>query len=235
MITGLAFIPSTPLLVPEVARGAASEIDGVRQACHEAFARVRATDPERVIIVGAGSETRELRAGTGSLHGFGVAHEVSLDPSTRSSDRLPLSLALGAWLLERETWQGERAALELDPASGRATLASVATALAQEAFRSALVVVADGSAALTDKAPASLHPEAQAVEAQIATALASGHPAHLAELDQDALLRASAAGGPAWFVAGVASAVDHDGTWDAVLHAHEWPYGVGYAVASWVR
>ena len=33
MITGVAFVPSTPLLIPAVASGAAPELDAVRAAC----------------------------------------------------------------------------------------------------------------------------------------------------------------------------------------------------------
>ena len=235
MITALAFVPSTPLLVPEAGRAAASELDDVRAASRVAVVRALSTAPERVVVVGAGSVTREVRAGLGTLRGFGIAYDVPLDPASPSLEQLPLSLTIGAWLLATQGWPGERAALELDPGAGRATLASVATALAGEASRSALLVVADGSAARTAKAPAALHPDAAAFDADVAAALRGGRPHDLTALDADRARAVTAGGWPAWFVAATAAGISADGTWDAVLHADEAPYGVGYLVASWLR
>ena len=245
MITGVAFVPSTPLLVPEVSAGASPELDDVRAACDRALGRLLDTDPDRIVVVGAGRETREHRAGTGSLRGFGVAFDVALDPSspattratgsgTTSSGELPLSLTIGAWLLERVDWRGERAALELDERASQATLAAVATALAGEPFRSALLVVADGSAARSVKAPASLHPDAEAFDATVATALASGRPSDLTAVSRERATAVSAAGWPAWFVAATTAAVSHDGPWLAQVDTDVAPYGVGYFVATWL-
>jgi hypothetical protein len=235
VITALAFVPSTPLLVPEAGRGAAYELDGVRDASYAALARALRTAPERVVVIGAGAVTRELRSGLGTLRGFGIGYDVPLDPATPSAEELPLALTLGAWLLATAGWAGERAALELDPAAGRPTLASVATALAGEPFRSVLLVVADGSAARTEKAPAALHPDAAAFDADVAAALTSGRPHDLTTLDPDRARSVTAAGWPAWFTAATAAGISADGAWDAVLHADEAPYGVGYLVASWLR
>jgi len=234
VITGAAFVPSTPMLAPEVASGAAGELDDVRAASLEALGRVLARGADRVVVVGAGSVMRAHTHGTGSLRGFGVALDVPLDPASPGGAALPLALTVGAWLLAQAGWPGDRVALELDAAAGTATLAAVATAFGQETQRSALLVVADGSAARNEKAPAWLHPDAEAFDADVAAALASGHPHLLAGLDRERAVAVSAAGWPAWYAAATAMAVAEDSSYDAEVLANVAPYGVGYLVAAWV-
>lgn len=235
MITGAAFVPSTPLLVPVVASGAAAELDDVRGASLEALRAAIAQGAERVVVVGAGHEMRTHASGLGSMRGFGVDVDVPLDPAAPAGPRLPLALTLGAWLLAQVGWPGDRLALELDPEASIATVASVATALANTTARQALLVVADGSAARSEKAPRSLHPDAEAFDADVAAALASGHPHLLAELDRDRALAVSAQGWPAWYAAATAMAVAEDAPYKARVLADVAPYGVGYLVAAWTR
>ena len=233
MITAAAFVPSTPMLVPAVASGAAAELDDVRGAALDAVRRVLGTGAGRVVVVGAGRAIRTHTSGTGSLRGFGVDVDVPLDPAAPGVEPLPLALTGGAWLLAQVGWPGDRAALELDPRASTATLASVATSLGNETTRSVLLVVADGSAARSEKAPASLHPDAAPFDADVAAALASGHPHLLAAIDRERATAVSAQGWPAWHVAAVATAVGHDAPYDAEVLADVAPYGVGYLVATW--
>ena len=222
------------MLVPAVASGAAAELDTVRDAAIDAVRRVLARGAERVVLIGAGAEMRTHETGSGSLRGFGVDVEVPLDPAAPGGAALPLSLTVGAWLLGRAGWPGDRVALEIDADGSTATIASVATALGQDSRRSALLVVADGSAARSEKAPASLHPDAEAFDADVVAALASGHAHLLAELDRDRAASVSAAGWPAWHAAAVALAVAEDAPYDAEVRIAAAPYGVGYVVADWV-
>ena len=228
-------MPSAPLLVPAVAVGAAYELDDLRASCVTALRRAIGPGVERIVIVGAGRQVREHHAGVGSFAGFGVDLDVPLDPAQPTAgERLPLSLGIGAWLLAQVGWPGERAALEVDGCADRATLAAVATALAGEPSHTALLVVADGSAARSEKAPASLHPDAEAFDAEVVAALASGHAHLLAGLDRDRAASVSAAGWPAWHAAAVALAVAEDSAYDAEVRVVAAPYGVGYVVADWV-
>ena len=48
-----AVCPHPPMIVPAVATGAASELDGLRTACDEAVARLLAASPDTVCVVGA--------------------------------------------------------------------------------------------------------------------------------------------------------------------------------------
>ena len=109
----------------------------------------------------------------------------------------------------------------------------MAAALAADSTRTALLVVADGSASRTEKAPASLHPDAEAFDREVAAALGlrrsraarRGRPRSSGgrverRLARVARRRPSGSAGTAYA---------------AELHADEAPYGVGYLAASWIR
>ncbi len=230
MITGVAFVPSAPLLVPQVAQGAASELDDVRAASLDAVRRALATPSQRVVIVGAGTTTRTNAAGTASFRGFGVPLDLPLDPASPGGDRLPLALSVGAWLLAQVGWPGERLALEVAASAYDDELDDAGAALAAASETTALIVVADGSAARSEKAPAHLHPGAEAFDASVVAALTSGDPAQLAAIDAAAAHDVTAAGRPAWRTASAALA---GRTFDAALLSDSAPYGVGYVVAAW--
>src|SRR5688500_13761977 len=73
----VVFCPHPPLLLPEVAAGAAAELDDLRDACRRAVATLLATVPRRVVVVGAGPEDRRYGAdATGSFAPYGVAVTV---------------------------------------------------------------------------------------------------------------------------------------------------------------
>jgi hypothetical protein len=55
-----AVCPHPPLLVPELAGGAAPELDALRAACDEAVRRLLAARPDLVVVVGAAEETVPL-------------------------------------------------------------------------------------------------------------------------------------------------------------------------------
>jgi hypothetical protein len=232
VITAAVFVPSTPMLVPAVSCGAAAELDDVRDAAITALREALVPGASRVVVVGAGTATRRHPHGTGTFRGFGVALDVPLDPAVASSERLPLALTIGAWLLTQVGWHGDRVALEVDPASGDPALDAVGAALAAEPGSTVLLVVADGSAARSEKAPASLHPDAEAFDSAVSAALAAGVPTVLAALDRDLALAVTAAGRPAWRVAAAAL---EGSAYDAVVLADTAPYGVGYLVARWLR
>lgn len=240
MITAAAFVPSTPLLAPEAGSGAADEIGDLRAATQQALADALATAPQRVVVLGASSRVigtpqphgiATHASGTGSLRGFGVALDVPLDPAVSSAQPLSLASTMGAWLLGSTGWSGGRLAVELDPASDDAALDACGASLADD-VPTVLLVVADGSASRTEKAPAALHPDAEAFDASVAKALLSGDPAALAALDRDLASAVSSAGRPAWRAAAAAL---QGAAYAADLLADEAPYGVGYLVACWTR
>ncbi|MBI0300856.1 hypothetical protein JBE04_42035, partial [Streptomyces sp. PRKS01-29] len=121
MLIAAAVCPCPPLLVPEVAAGAAPELDGLRAECSEAIRALAAARPQRLIVVGPADRAGRgphAQGAAGSFRGFGVAVDVRLAaPPSRggvsgggdiagggSSRSLPPSLAVAAWLLEHAGW-----------------------------------------------------------------------------------------------------------------------------------
>ncbi|MGW0710391.1 class III extradiol dioxygenase subunit B-like domain-containing protein [Streptomyces sp. NPDC002643] len=79
MLLSAAVCPCPPLLVPEVAAGAAPELDAARDACADALAALAATRPDRLVVVGPAEENGAYEEGArGSFTGFGVDLDVRL-------------------------------------------------------------------------------------------------------------------------------------------------------------
>ncbi|MCO6006382.1 hypothetical protein NE236_15445 [Actinoallomurus purpureus] len=222
MLISAAVCPHPPLLVPEVANGAAAELDGLRAACGEAVRRLGAAD--RLIVVGSGPHALDFGAGAaGTLRPYGVDLTFGAGEPV-----LPLSLTIGRWLL------GDRPAVFRSVAEDTPTAEClrIGADLAALPGTAALLVMGDGSARRTQAAPGYLDPRAAAFDTTAATALAVADGAALAGLDPALATELWAAGRASWQVlAGAAG----DGRFDAALLADVAPYGVGYFVASWVR
>ncbi|MFJ2824049.1 hypothetical protein ACIO7M_23475 [Streptomyces toxytricini] len=239
MLVAAAVCPAPPLLVPEVAAGAAAELGAARTACSDALAVLAASRPDLLVVVGAAAEDA---AGTypegspGSFRPFGVAADVRLgsgaEPEAAVPERpLPAPLAVGAWLLARARWGAA-------PLEGLAVAETLETAdclaagrgLAARADRVALLVMGDGSACRTLKAPGYLDERAAGFDAAAARALADADPAALAALDAGLAHELLAAGRAPWQV--LAGAAEGAGLAGRLLY-EDAPYGVGYFVAAW--
>lgn len=238
MLVAAAVCPCPPLLVPEVAAGAAPEMDAARAACADALGVLAAARPDRLVVVGpAGATGRGPHPeGTpGSFRGFGVDVEVRLgrgEPHPSAPDReLPPSLAVAAWLLARVDWAeapveglgvGEPLKAERCVQAGRE--------IAAPDQRVALLVMGDASACRTLKAPGYLDERAAGFDTEVARALGSADVPALKTLDTDLAFELKASGRAPWQVlAGTAEHADLEG---ALLY-DEAPYGVGYLVATW--
>jgi hypothetical protein len=228
MIRAVAFCPHPPLLVPEVAQGAAGELDEVRSACRAAIGRV-AVPGRRVVVLGGGPEWAEYPANTrGSLAGYGVPVEVPLGSDEPGPVRLPLSLTIGAWLLRDALGPGCGAAgFAVGPQDGM----PLAARAALDAGECALLVMGDGSARRSTSAPGYLDERAGVFDAGVAQALRSGEGERL-HVDIALADELLVAGARAW---DAAAALTEAVEWDADLLYDAAPYGVGYFVASWVR
>jgi hypothetical protein len=211
VIVAAAVCPHPPALVPEVASGAAAELDDVRHAALVGVAELVAAQPERVVVVGAGSlaEPEDEGAG-GTLAGFGV--DVVAGGSRLV---LPLGLTIGAWLLDQVGWEGPR---------------TYATSSVPADDRVALLVMADGCARRSVAAPGYLDDRAEAYDHAVAVALAEGDVAALAGLDAELGAELLCTGAQPLVVLGemtkgadVTARLRYDGA----------PFGVGYWVANW--
>ncbi|MBW5484463.1 hypothetical protein [Streptomyces bambusae] len=238
MLVAAAVCPCPPLLVPQVAAGAAAELAAARTACSDALAVLAASRPDLLVVVGAAEQGGGYDQGTpGSFRAYGVDLAVRLGPppaepaGESTGGDLPLSLSVAAWLLDRAQWSGTPIAgvavaerLEPEPC------AVLGADLAATSERVALLVMADGSARRSLKAPGYLDERAEAFDAGIARALAAADTAALAALDADLAHELMAAGrAPVQVLAGAAEGAGLAGR----LLYEDAPYGVGYFVAAW--
>ncbi|GAA3708822.1 hypothetical protein [Streptomyces tremellae] len=240
MLVAAAVCPCPPLLVPEVAAGAAPELDTARTAASDALAVAAAARADLLVVVGPAGDTAPgpYPAGSaGTFRGFGVPVDVALPgpkaptAGPAAGPALPVSLAVAAWLLDRVGWAGP-APTALAVADGLATEACLEAGreLAAAAPRVALLVMGDGSACRTLKAPGYLDERAAGFDAAAAGALAAADPSALAALDPALARELSAAGRAPWQV--LAGAGQGAGLAGRLLY-DEAPYGVGYLVGTW--
>ena len=211
MIVAVAVCPHPPVLVPELASGAASELDDVRAAALESVTALVAEHPDRIVVVGTGdlAEPVDESAG-GTLAGLGVDVRAGGDDLV-----LPLSLTIGAWLLDQVEWNGPR---------------TYTTTPVAADDRVALLVMAGGSARRSRSAPGYLDERAEAHDAMVGEALAAGDTDTLASLDVDLGDELLAPGDRAFVVLGQMTKgadVTASVRWDGA------PFGVGYWVADW--
>ncbi|RBM11117.1 class III extradiol dioxygenase subunit B-like domain-containing protein [Streptomyces sp. PT12] len=234
MLVAAAVCPCPPLLVPEVAGGAAAELDEARAACDDALGVLTAARPDRLLVVGpaAQPERGAFPSGArGSLRGFGVDVGARLGEGPPGERELPPSLTIGAWLLERTGWaaapvEGLGVGESLEPER----CAAVGRELAAATDRLALLVMGDGSACRSSRAPGAYDERAAAFDEAAARALGEANTAALAALDAELAEDLRAAGRSSWQL--LAGAGEEAGLAGRLLY-HEAPYGVGYFVASW--
>ncbi|GLL06562.1 class III extradiol dioxygenase subunit B-like domain-containing protein [Dactylosporangium matsuzakiense] len=220
-LVAAAVCPHPPLLVPELAAGAAPELDDLRAACRAAVAHLANASVDSLIVLGSDTTTvrREPPFG-GTLSPWGVDLPIG-DPS---GDQLPLSLLIGAWLLPG-AGNFQTVAADADPAE----CAQLGRKLAGEAERVGLLVVGDGSACRTEKAPGFFDERAEPFDAAVSAALAAADADALAALDPGLAAELLAAGRAPWQV--LAGAADRPMRGEVLYDSA--PYGVAYFVATW--
>lgn len=241
MLVAAAVCPQTPLLVPQVAAGAAEELADVRKACLDAVRQLWMSKPELLVVIApsGGAGAREGRLG-GTFRRFGV--DLAVDGGAGDEDATVepcCGLLVARWLLDGtapsavvtcEAWEiGEDAVPEECVRLGRE--------LAGRSERVAFLVMADGSARRTLKAPGYLDDRAEPFDDEIARALAAADTKSLAAIDPTAASDLMAAGRAPWQV--LAGAAEFGGSrpgerpWRGELRSYCAPYGVGYFAASW--
>ncbi len=241
-----AVVPQPPLLVPELAAGAAAETERLRASCERAVRRLAAAASSWVAIGADAGGRRTMAPETvGTLRGFGVDLAVSLGPGVHGAAADPdlaLPLLVAGWLRDR-AGSDVRVRGELVPADlGREACRELGARLADELSGSdepiGLLVLGDGAATHTERAPGHLDPRAAAFDAAVAAALAGADHQALLALDPDLAAALLAAGRAPWQVlAGLAerSAASTGDCWRGELLYSDAPYGVAYHVAVWTR
>ncbi|AWZ07698.1 MULTISPECIES: class III extradiol dioxygenase subunit B-like domain-containing protein [unclassified Streptomyces] len=234
MLVAAAVCPAPPMLVPEIAAGAAAELGDARTACSDALSVLAASRPDLLVVVGACDEEHGgsyPQGARGTFRGFGAATEVRLGEGEEGPRLLPAPLAVGAWLLGRAGWgAAPLEGLGVAEALDTARCLEAGRELARRDARVALLVMGDGSACRSLKAPGYLDDRADAFDAEAARALGAADTAALAALDAGLARELQAAGRAPWQV--LAGAAEGAGL-EARLLYEDAPYGVGYFVAAW--
>ena len=224
-------LPQPPLLVPELATGATAETADLRAACRAAAARLGAAASTWVAVGADAGGRRTVSADTrGSFVGFGADVVVGLAPDADGpvDADLPLPLLVAGWAA---TGTGARIRGELvAPDATTDACAALGAELAEEPV--GLLVVGDGAAMHTAKAPGHLDERSGPFDDAVAAALRDADPAGLAALDPELARELWAIGRAPWQV--LAGATE-DGTWTGELLHSSRPFGVGYHVAVWQR
>ncbi|MGH3613463.1 MAG: hypothetical protein ACRDRK_12900 [Pseudonocardia sp.] len=236
----VAVLPQPPLLVPELATGAATETAALRSACMTAASRL-ADAASQWIAVGAdpGGRLTVGPGARGSFVGFGVDLVVGLDTINRNgttpADPLfPLPLLIAGWAAGATgaavRVRGELVAPDATPAACARLGAEVAARCAATPEPVGLLVLGDGAATHTEKAPGHLDARAGPFDAAVAAALADADPAGLGALDAGLAAELLAVGRAPWQVLAGATT---GSAWRGELLHSDAPFGVAYHVAVW--
>ncbi|TAK69412.1 MAG: hypothetical protein EPO13_05845 [Actinomycetota bacterium] len=243
MIDAVVFLPTAPIVVPEIAGAAAPELDHLRAAADETLAGVLGpAAPDRVILLAVAPQPWDVTDTTNPAAGdfadlglnIDLTVEVNHGAAAMNADWLvPLGLRLGAWQLQRVGWSGAVRAVAVAATATDAELDATGSALATDpGERVVLVVMGDGSARRGVAAPGYLDPRAEAYDKEWLESIRDGDPAALADLDRDVAAELLVGGAPAWRAAAAATA---QADWDAHVAVEEARYGVAMVVGSWRR
>ncbi|MFE5285159.1 hypothetical protein ACFRAQ_09350 [Nocardia sp. NPDC056611] len=247
-----SLVPSPPVLVPELEGAAGSAVEGAvaeLRAAVSAAGRELAARVSRWVVVGvaepgegsgAGDSGRVIGAdAVGTFRGYGVDVRVGLSGpvAERVADvLLPLPALIAGWLREQVAPEtvAECRLISAD-ATAEESLAFGRTLRAEldaESEPVGVLVVADGAATLSLKAPRYLDERAEGVQADIDQALSAGDRKALAALDTALCAAIEVEGRPAYqALAGLFAADPADPQVETRYAAA--PFGVAYHVSVW--
>ncbi|MFI5507026.1 hypothetical protein ACIA48_06120 [Mycobacterium sp. NPDC051804] len=226
MLSAIAIVPSAPVVVPELASGAAAELADLREAVFTAAAGL----PTRWIAVGVGRGDADVRPPlSGTFAGYGV--DLSIKFSADAPDapiELPLCALVTGWLrgqvkpeatAEVRVHDGDHNVdVALD--CGRRLRAEIDEA----ADSVGVLIIADGANTLTQPAPGGYDPGSIPVQAALADALSAGNAAALAQLPETIVGRVAYQ---------VLAGLEPEPRSAKELYRGA-PYGVGYFVGVWL-
>jgi hypothetical protein len=169
LIVTAALCASPPLLHPALT-GRAVVLPELRAACAEAVARLLRSGPELVVVVGPAPVTGEWNpdewfdpaafapgAGSGraAVSGAAVSGATSGGTTSGGTGRglLPLSLGLGAMLLDQGGYRGPRRLIAVGQDEPTGTCAALGAEIATGAARTALLVMGDGRRVTSTRGP----------------------------------------------------------------------------------
>ncbi|WP_181771084.1 class III extradiol dioxygenase subunit B-like domain-containing protein [Amycolatopsis pittospori] len=226
MIRRVAVLPQPPLLIPELAAGAADECAELREACLRAAQRLTSASVDWLVIGAVPGAPEVPEHASGSFRGFGVDIGVSLSRVTAPETELPLPALVAGWLRERAGASSVRVRL-VDPATPSGQCEQLGDELREAA---AVLVLGDGSSRHGSRSPGGEDERAEGFDTGIRDALAKADVGALAALDPVLATELGVGGRAPWQVlAGFAT----DEDWAAEVLYSAAPFGVGYHVAVW--
>jgi len=238
MLIAAALCPAPPLLARELT-GADPVVPELRQACFDAAAELVRSAPDVVAVVGTADQTRAFGA-RGPLDLAAYAPALGRDDGDgrdgrdgaappRSGGPLPFPLGLGCRLLDQAGYVGQFMLQAVSEQASAAECAALGASLADAATGVALLVMADGSARRSLKAPGYLDERSFAFDARVTDAIRDGDMAALLALDAGLARELMATGRPGWQV--LAGALAGQRTSGLIRYCDD-PFGVAYLVAT---
>lgn len=257
MLVGALVCPHPPLLLPGLS-GSADVVPDLRAAIRDGIEALAAAGPELLILVGSADRTGQWEASSpscasrysgGRVRGADAGPAAARPPGASSPTAgpapalplsLPLSLSVGQELLDAADWPGPRELVSVAATASPGDCLGLGRELAATGRRAALLVLGDGSARRTEKAPGYLDPRAADYDEQALRGL-SGDLDALRTLDPALGAELLVAGRAPWQVlagaAGAAEAGSRAGTAPPGVRAEIRyagdPFGVYYVVSSW--
>jgi hypothetical protein len=227
VLSAIAIVPSAPVMVGELASGAAAELTDLREAVFGAVAPL----PARWIAVGLGRTDSVVGSHqSGTFAGYGADVPITLSPGLPDAPtELPLCALVTGWVrgqvkpdakAEVRVYaadHGVDAALD----HGRRLRAEIDEA----ADPVGVLVVADGANTLTPPAPGGYDPDSIPVQTALDDALAAGDAAALMRLPDSIVGRVAYQ---------VLAGLTEPGPRSAKELYRGAPYGVGYFVGVWI-
>jgi len=221
VIVAAALCPCPPLLARELT-GQEEVLPELHTACAAAVARLLAAEPDVLVVAGPADQT-------GTWPPDGRLDFAAYAPALARRLALPLSLGMGALLLDEAGYVGPRAFQGIDAAATPDECRALGRQLAASAPRTALLAMGDGSARRSTSAPGYLDERAAPFDSAVERAVREGDLAALASLDPDLAADLLAIGRPAWQA--LAGAMMPSDTETEVLY-RDAPLGVSYLVAT---
>jgi hypothetical protein len=235
VIAAAALCPCPPLLAAELT-GQADILPELRSACAAAVALLTAADPDVLVVIGPDERTGPWPA-DGRLDI--AAYAPALARATPAGGgrfaaaarrpALPLSLGIGALLLDEAGYAGPRAFHAIDASAPPGVCLALGREVAATAPRVALLAMGDGSARRSVSAPGYLDDRAAPFDAAVERAVRDGDLPALANLDPALATDLMVTGRPAWqALAGALPAAPPR----TEIRYSAAPLGVAYLVAS---
>lgn len=245
MLTAAAFVPSPPLLVPELTGAASAETDQLRRAALDVVFRLGRACTEWTVLgvadAGAPSATDLDPETCGTFAGFGVDVRVCLSPGVVDADvdrSMPLAALVAGWLRGMAAPEARARVRLLAPDTASDECARLGAALRREldarAAPQGLLVVADGANTLSDKAPGAFDDRSAPIQAGLDAALVDGDCDALRRLDAAVCEEIGLTGRAAWQTLAAVFGTDSGGPRKSESIYAGAPYGVGYQIGMWL-